>query len=95
MSFVVRRLYIGCATGSPCQSCTAAQPASLQRSGPLAVAVTVDDSWYSYSAGVFSSSTCATEINHAVIIVGAGVDAETSTPRVVLAHSQLLGQWLG
>lgn len=42
-----------------------------------AVQVTVDDYWYSYSAGVFMSFSCSGPVNHAVLVVGAGYDAAT------------------
>jgi C1A family cysteine protease len=55
--------------------------------GPLAVAVTVDDAWYSYKAGVYSSTGCTGGVNHAVVIVGAGTDDVTKTPFWLIRNS--------
>lgn len=50
------------------------------KTGPVAVAVTVDNTWYEYIGGVFSSSDCGGEVNHAVVVVGAGYDNDLQAP---------------
>lgn len=55
--------------------------------GPIAAAVTVDDSWFSYSGGVFSSASCSGAVNHAVLIVGAGTDDDTGAPYWLIRNS--------
>lgn len=55
--------------------------------GPIAVAVTVDDAWFSYSGGVYSSTNCGGSVNHAVVVVAAGVDPDTSTPFWLIRNS--------
>jgi hypothetical protein len=47
------------------------------KKGPIAVAVHVDQLFSEYSGGVFASETCNEAVNHAVVVVGAGVDADT------------------
>lgn len=56
-------------------------------SGPIAVGVTVDDTWYSYGGSVFESSACSGDINHAVVIVGAGTDDVSGKPYWVIRNS--------
>ncbi len=55
--------------------------------GPIAVAVTVDSSWFGYSTGVLSSSGCAGPVNHAVLVVGAGMDDATGIPYWLVRNS--------
>lgn len=55
--------------------------------GPIAVAVTADDAWFSYAGGVYSSTACSGTVNHAVVIVGAGVDGSTNTPYWLIRNS--------
>lgn len=50
------------------------------KSGPIAVAITLDNSLFDYVGGVYSSTTCGGEVNHAVLITGAGVDSDTMLP---------------
>ena len=50
------------------------------KSGPIAVAVTVDNGWYSYAGGIYTSSACGGQINHAVVVVGAGYDSDQQAP---------------
>jgi hypothetical protein len=61
------------------------------KSGPIAAAVFVDDGWASYGGGVYQSTTCNpsgdADVNAAVVIVGAGVDAETGTGYWLLRNS--------
>jgi hypothetical protein len=49
------------------------------KNGPIAVAINVDSSFMEYSGGVFASETCggSDNVNHAVVIVGAGTDPDT------------------
>lgn len=42
---------------------------------------------YSYSGGIYSSSRCGTEPNHAIVIVAAGVDSDTKKPYWLLRNS--------
>jgi hypothetical protein len=55
--------------------------------GPIAVAVMADDDWFSYSGGVYSSNNCGGEVNHAVLVVGAGVDDFTAEPYWLIRNS--------
>ena len=55
--------------------------------GPVAVFITIDDSWFDYASGVFSSPTCTGEPNHALVITGAGVDPESGAPYWILRNS--------
>ena len=50
------------------------------RDGPIAVYVTVDGTWYDYNGGIFTSAACRGEVNHAVVVVGAGYDADLKAP---------------
>ncbi|WIA16012.1 hypothetical protein OEZ85_012745 [Tetradesmus obliquus] len=49
------------------------------RKGPIAVAINVDSAFSDYSGGVFASETCMgnDDVNHAVVIVGAGNDPDS------------------
>ncbi|KAI9552850.1 hypothetical protein GHT06_020733 [Daphnia sinensis] len=52
---------------------TAFMQAALQKYGPLAVAITVVDSLFSYKSGVYSDPTCVNRgVNHGVVVVGYG-----------------------
>jgi len=54
----------------------------LQSDGPLPAAIEVQNSLYSYSTGVYSDSTCPSDVNtvnHAIVIVGYGTTTATST----------------
>lgn len=46
---------------------TANEAAMLEalKDGPIAVSYTVDDAFYSYGGGVYSSTNCSSEVNHA------------------------------
>lgn len=45
---------------------------------PLAVSIEADQSLFqNYVSGIFDSAECGTMLNHAVIVVGWGVDAES------------------
>jgi hypothetical protein len=59
--------------------------------GPIAVAVFADDGWNSYGGGVYTSASCNVQgdgdVNHAVVVVGAGVDGETGTPFWLIRNS--------
>lgn len=59
---------------------------ALQK-GPLTVAMHVEDNFYYYTGGVYSSTTCDFTPNHAVIVVGAGVDDETGVPYWLVRNS--------
>lgn len=50
------------------------------KKGPIAVYVTVDDPFQLYTGGVFTSATCGGQVNHAVVVVGAGYDADLKAP---------------
>ncbi len=41
---------------------------------------TASDDWFSYGGGVFSSDQCGGTLNHAVLVVSAGIDATTGKP---------------
>jgi hypothetical protein len=74
-------------TISKLASYTALQPnneqailAALEK-GPVAAVVSVDDAFFMYAGGVYSSNTCGSiPPNHAVVIVGTGFDAELKLP---------------
>jgi hypothetical protein len=60
------------------------------KDGPIAVAVFTDDGWYSYGGGVYTSAFCnngTEDVDHAVVVVGAGVDGETGTPFWLIRNS--------
>ncbi len=50
------------------------------QNGLIAVYVTVDDTWFQYTGGIFTSSACSGTVNHAVVVVGAGYDEEQQAP---------------
>lgn len=55
---------------------SAAMSAALA-SGPISISFTVETPFFSYSSGIYSTS-CSTQINHAMVIVGEGVQGGTS-----------------
>jgi hypothetical protein len=59
-------------------------PLQALKSGPIAVAVYVDDAFMSYGGGIFTSTTCnpagTNDVNHAVLVVGSGVDPDLKKP---------------
>ena len=55
--------------------------------GPVAVFMTLDDTVFDYASGVFSSTTCTGEPNHAAVVTGAGVDPESGAPYWIIRHS--------
>jgi hypothetical protein len=46
----------------------------------LLLLLQVDGPMYYYSGGVYKSTTCGGQVNHAVVVVGAGVDVGTNEP---------------
>ncbi|PNH11978.1 Fruit bromelain, partial [Tetrabaena socialis] len=55
--------------------------------GPIAVAVCASNDWFDYTGGVFSSDQCGGDLNHAVIVVGAGTDSESNEPYWLIRNS--------
>jgi len=45
--------------------------------GPVAVLVGVNNSWYSYSSGIFNAA-CTATVNHAVIVAGYGYNTTSA-----------------
>jgi len=54
---------------------------------PVAVALEVNNGFQSYAGGIFDGAACGTQLNHAVLLVGYGVDAATMTPFWVIKNS--------
>lgn len=53
----------------------------LHKNGPLACAIDgCQLSMAYYSRGVYSDTTCSEEVNHAVTVVGQGIDNATGMP---------------
>jgi hypothetical protein len=50
------------------------------KKAPIAVELTIDDGLFAYTGGVYSSSTCSGPVNHAAVIIGAGVFPDTNEP---------------
>ncbi|GLC58162.1 hypothetical protein PLESTB_001325500 [Pleodorina starrii] len=61
--------------------------------GPILVGITVDDNFMRYGGGVFTSTDCGGIVNHAVLVVGAGVDKDTGLPFWLIRNSW--GAWWG
>ena len=58
--------------------------------GPVSVAFQVVDDFFSYTSGVYSSTTCGnteTDVNHAVLAVGYGVDLATGLDYWIVKNS--------
>lgn len=65
------------------------EPLMLERlaSGPIAVRLTVDSSFFEYTGGVFTSTMCGGPPNHVVVIVGAGVEPSSGLPYWLIRNS--------
>jgi C1A family cysteine protease len=59
---------------------------SLLNKGPIAVAIDATQDLQNYSSGIWNG-TCSSEVNHAVIIVGYGVDSSSSTGFYIVRNS--------
>jgi C1A family cysteine protease len=54
---------------------------ALTSVGPIAVGISAANGFQQYSSGVMDPSTaCGSVINHVVLLVGYGVDAQTGLP---------------
>ena len=74
--------YTNVAAGNP-----AAHIAALQTQ-PISVAVAASSSVYQlYKSGIISSTSCGTSLNHAVNLVGYGVDSATGTLYWIVRNS--------
>ena len=55
---------------------------------PLAVAIEADKNVFgTYESGIFDSLSCGTNLDHAVLVVGWGTDAESGTEYWVMKNS--------
>jgi len=55
--------------------------------GPISVSFTVENAFYSYSSGIYSTRCASTTVNHAVVIVGQGVDAASGNGYWIVRNS--------
>jgi len=61
---------------------------ALLEKGPVAIEVFVEDLWFDYTGGIFyPTAPCGGKANHAVVLVGAGVDAESARPYWIVRNS--------
>jgi cathepsin L len=61
---------------------------ALKTIGPISVAVSVANGFYRYSSGVMDPrEACGPRMNHAVLLVGYGVDEQTKLPYWLLKNS--------
>ena len=59
----------------------------LAQQGPIAVSVFVDASWYSYKGGIYNASCTNASVNHAVDVVGYGIDSTTTEEYWIIRNS--------
>ena len=53
----------------------------------IATAVYVDASWYAYKGGIYNAPCTNEAVNHAVVVVGYGIDSTTTEEYWILRNS--------
>jgi C1A family cysteine protease len=60
---------------------------------PVVIALEANSAFETYRSGIFQSSGCGRNINHAVVVVGYGTDAATRTPFWLIRNSWGSSDW--
>lgn len=55
--------------------------------GPIPVAIQVTSNLFAYETGIFSDNLCGNNLNHAVLLIGWGVDERTKIPYWLIKNS--------
>jgi C1A family cysteine protease len=60
---------------------------ALANRGPIAVAVFIDAGWQSYRGGIYTAPCTNQGVNHAVVVVGYGIDCTTKVEYWIIRNS--------